>query len=226
MVVLAAVIIVAVADLFKVSPIIKAWKTERHDGYVALITFVVTLILAPSVELGIVIGVLLSLILFIYRTMRAKLIEIAKYKDGQYRDAEMFGLKTSKEVGVYRFDGVMYFANAGFFEDALLERVSEKKKLKYIVLDLEWMSDVDATGIEVMERIVDRFEQIEVKVLLCALRVRVIKKFIRSGFIDRFGKKHLFVNVENAIDWIDNKHNRIDIEALADYIPKKGADKE
>jgi len=41
---------VAVAGLVKIKPIIHAWQVERHDGIVAVIVFIVTLISAPHLE--------------------------------------------------------------------------------------------------------------------------------------------------------------------------------
>jgi MFS superfamily sulfate permease-like transporter len=77
--------------------------------------------------------------------MRPKIVEVSMYKDGEYRDCELFGLKTSKCVSVVRVDGDVYFANSGYFEDEVLELVSEKEKLKAIIFDFEWMNNIDSS---------------------------------------------------------------------------------
>jgi len=132
---LAAIIIVAVMSLVKIKPIINAWKVEKHDAVIAIVTFILTLVLSPNLERAILLGVILSLALYIYRTMRPRIIEVSMYKDGEYRDHELFGLKTSKCVSVVRVDGDIYFANASYFEDAVLDLVSKKTKLKVIIFD-------------------------------------------------------------------------------------------
>ena len=48
---LAAIIIKAVAGLISMRPMIHAWRANRHDGIVAFVTFVLTLALAPDLEL-------------------------------------------------------------------------------------------------------------------------------------------------------------------------------
>jgi SulP family sulfate permease len=213
---------VAVAELIKIKPIIKAWKTERHDWIVAIITFLLTLFLAPNIELWIAVWVSLSLALFISRSMRPNLIEVSMYKDWLYRDVELFGLKTSKHVSVFRFDWVLYFANAGYFEDRILELISEKKKLKYVIFDLEWMADIDSSGIEIFENLINRLNDTWVKVLLTWLRVKVIRKLEDYWFLKRFWKKHIFVHVEKALDYIyDKKWDDIDLDPLEDYEPNK-----
>jgi SulP family sulfate permease len=47
---LAAIIIVAVMSLIKIKPIIDAWKIEKHDAIIAVITFMTTLLFSPNLE--------------------------------------------------------------------------------------------------------------------------------------------------------------------------------
>jgi SulP family sulfate permease len=65
---LAAVIIMAIIELIKIKPIIHAWKTQAHDGVVAVVTFVLTLICAPHLDKGILAEV--GLFLFLWHRLR------------------------------------------------------------------------------------------------------------------------------------------------------------
>ena len=91
---LAAVIIVAVISLFHFEPFKHAWKVNPHDGFVALITFLTTLYFAPHLEWGILVGVVLSLVFYIYRTMQPHFAEVALNDEGVYRDAHLNSLET------------------------------------------------------------------------------------------------------------------------------------
>ena len=51
---LAAVIITAVINLIKFKPIKYAWRVQKHDAVISIITFLVTLILAPKLELSLI----------------------------------------------------------------------------------------------------------------------------------------------------------------------------
>jgi SulP family sulfate permease len=51
---LAAVIIVAVSSLIKFDSVKYAWKIEKTDAVVFVITFLVTLFVAPNLEKGII----------------------------------------------------------------------------------------------------------------------------------------------------------------------------
>ncbi|MBT3726783.1 sodium-independent anion transporter [bacterium] len=44
-----------------------------------------------------------------------------------------------------RFDHNIYFANAGHFEQSILDHVVEKEKIKYIILDMELVNNIDYT---------------------------------------------------------------------------------
>jgi len=44
-----------------------------------------------------------------------------------------------------RFDGPLYFANASHFESEILDLITKREKLKYLILDLEWMNNIDSS---------------------------------------------------------------------------------
>ncbi|MCP4523132.1 MAG: SulP family inorganic anion transporter, partial [Candidatus Gracilibacteria bacterium] len=199
---LAAIIIVAVMSMIKIQPIFSAWKVEKHDAFIAIFTGILTLILSPNLERAILIGVILSLALYIYRTMRPKIGEVSLYKDGEYRDHKLFGLKTSKHISIVRVDGDLYFANASYFEDEILNVVSEKKKLKIIILDLEWMNNIDSSGLQMLENLTDRLRKMGIKIYMTNVRVRLTEKFHHTGFLERFGEKKVYSCIEDVIEHI------------------------
>lgn len=202
---LAAIIIVAVISLIKIQPIINAWKVEKHDAIIAIITFAGTLLLSPNLERAIWLWVILSLALYIYRTMRPKIVEVSMYKDGQYRDCELFGLKTSKCVSLVRVDGDIYFANANYFETEILNLVSDKSKLKVVIFDLNWMNNVDSSGLQMIENLINRLEKMWLKVYMTNVRVIVTEKFHHTGFLEKFWVKNIFTHTDDAVEHVIEK---------------------
>ena len=63
--VLAPVIMMAVLGLVNISGFIHAWKARWYDGTISILSFVVTLALAPHLEKSIELGVALSLMVYI-----------------------------------------------------------------------------------------------------------------------------------------------------------------
>ena len=212
---LAAVIVMAVVNLVKVKPIIHAWKVHRHDGAVAVIVFVVTLVFAPHLEKGIMIGVLLSLGLFLYRTMTPKFVEVVRHADGTLRDAARFNLKKSDTLSIFRFDGPLYFANSGYLEGKILNSIADKPATKVVILDLEAVDEVDATGEETLGRIAEQLNAVGIEFYIARSKVNVFNALSRSGLVEKIGKERFFRERTEASLYAKEKlGDEIDIEPI------------
>ncbi|MDH4285486.1 MAG: SulP family inorganic anion transporter, partial [Gallionellaceae bacterium] len=69
---LAVIILLAVTGLITPMALKHTWQASKFDGMVALTTFIVTLLAAPHLDKGIMIGASLAIILFLYRTMKPR----------------------------------------------------------------------------------------------------------------------------------------------------------
>ena len=217
---LAAVIIVAVISLFHFEPFKHAWKVNPHDGFVALITFLTTLYFAPHLEWGILVGVVLSLVFYIYRTMQPHFAEVALNDEGVYRDAHLNSLETSETVAFYRYDGDLYFANAGYLERKLLNAVADKPNLKVIVLDLEAVDQIDATGEEMLGHMSSRLAEAGIEFYFSRVKFKVVDALKRSGLYDRIGAEHFYVKRIRAIKAIKEKYgDSVDVSHLIYHKP-------
>ncbi len=215
---LAAIIMVAVTHMIRFSPLINAWSIEKHDAIIGYITFFTTLAFVPNIEIGIAIWVGLSLVLYIYRSMRPKVTELGLYKDGTYRDIDLFWLKSSPNIWVYRFDGNLYFANAGFFESQILNAVSEKEKMKYIILDFEWVNTIDSSAEDTLRNLTLSLDKHDIKVYITGIRTKVFEKLTRSKFVKDFWEKRIYTNIAEALEKIEKKNNKkINLTPLQAY---------
>ena len=213
---LGAVIIMAVLSLFSLKPIRRAWRVERHDGIAAIVTFLATLLFAPHLEIGILTGITLSLGLFLYRTMRPNFVEMARdQSDGILRDADLHNLTTSENVAIYGFDGDLYFANAGYLEGKLLNRMAQKSGLKVVILDLEGVRQIDATGENLLEKIADRLKTNGVEFYIARSKTQVYNAMKRSGLVEHIGAQHFFNERKDALQYARQVFNdTIDVAPL------------
>ena len=202
---LAAVIIMAVINLVKIRPIIDAWKVQPHDGVVAVVTFLLTLAVAPHLESGIVVGVILSLGLFLYRTMHPRISILSRDPDGTLRDAEARKLDTCDYISVIRFDGPLYFANTGYFVDTILAKVAKKPNLKFVIIDAEAINEIDASGKEMLHELVIRLDALGIEILIARAKLQIMDIFKRSGFIEHLGKANFFRIRTHAIEYAWSK---------------------
>ena len=202
---LAAVIIMAVINLVKIEPIKYAWRVQKHDGAVALITFAMTLLWAPHLEEGIMVGVMLSLLLFLYRSMKPRVAALSRAPDGTLRDADIHKLETCRNIALIRFDGSLYFANTGYFEDKVLERAALKPDLKYVIIDAEGINEIDATGEEMLHHLAERLSETGVELLIARAKKQVWDVLSRTGFIDKIGEDHMFALRTQAFNYAWDK---------------------
>jgi SulP family sulfate permease len=199
---LAAVIIMAVINLVKVEPIIHAWKAEPHDGFVAVVTFVLTLAMAPHLDKGIIVGVLLSLGLFVYRTMRPRVALLSRFHDGTLRDIDVHNLETCESIAIMRFDGSLYFANAGFFETTVLNLLASQPELKFIIIDAQGINQLDATGEAMLCHLAERLQKSGVKMLFGRMKKQFMDTLKRTGALEcHGGEDRFYARVQGAIDF-------------------------
>ncbi len=194
---LAAVIVMAVVNLVKIAPVVHAWKVARIDAVIAVATFAITLVAAPHLDLGIIAGVGLSVAAFFAVTMRPKVAVLSRHPDGSLRDAERHGLATCDTVLVLRFDGRLYFANAGHFETRVIAELADRPAVRCLVLACGGINSVDSTGEEVLSSLVSRLEEKGVRVVFLGLRDRIREVLAHGSLVERLGAER-FVGDESA----------------------------
>ncbi len=200
--VLAAVIMMAVIGLINVSGFIHAWKAQWYDGAISIITFICTLLFAPHLDKGIMVGVLLSLGVFLYKSMRPKVVSLARSEDEALRCVEEHSLRECEHIAVIRFDGPLFFANSSYLEDQITDRMQAKPNLKHIVIVANGINDMDASGEEILSLLVDRVRSAGVDLSLSGVNESVMKVLKRTYLIAKIGEDHLFPTMEKAIGTI------------------------
>ena len=195
---LAAIIVMAILHLINFAPIRHAWKVEKHDGVVGALTFVLTLIFAPHLENGIAFGIIMSLGLFLYRTMQPRFSEFSARDGSKFfisvtdNDEDESKDESVNAVKIVKFSGSLYFANAAYFENKMLELIANnREQLKYIIVDVTGINQIDASGEEVLSSLVELCSISGIEILFA--RVEGIEAVLRrSGFKERFGEGRFF----------------------------------
>jgi MFS superfamily sulfate permease-like transporter len=144
--VLAAIIMMAVVGLVNIKGFIHAWQAQWYDGAISIITFISTLAFAPHLDRGILIGAGLSILVFLYKSMRPKVVDLSLDVDRTLHDAVASGLEQCRYIDVVRFDGPLFFANASYLEDQIRNRRRSKKELKHIIISAGSINDIDSSG--------------------------------------------------------------------------------
>lgn len=207
--VLAAVIMMAVIGLVNVSGFVHAWKAQWYDGAISIISFCGTLVFAPHLDKGIMIGVGLSLIVFLYKSMRPTVVSLSRADDEALRCATTHGLKECQYISMVRFDGPLFFANASYLEDKVMELMRAKDQLRHIVLVSNGINDIDASGEETLSLLVDRVRSAGVDISLSGVNEAVMTVLRRTHLPEKLGEDHIYPTMEKAIQSVHHETHRL-----------------
>ena len=214
--VLAAVIMMAVIGLINVSGFIHAYKAQKYDGIISIIAFVATLAFAPHLDKGIMIGVVLSISVFLYKSMKPKISLLARHEDKSLRCMETHGLQECEHIAMVQFEGPLFFANSSYLEDSIRGIIETKKKLKHIILVANGINEMDASGEEMLSLLVDRIRSAGLDISFCGINESVLKVLKRTHLLEKIGQDHLYHTPEQAINKIyPVAHNRGNRERMS-----------
>jgi MFS superfamily sulfate permease-like transporter len=189
----------AVIGLVNVSGFVHAWHAQWYDGAISIVTFVSTLAFAPHLDRGIMVGVVLSLGVFLYKSMRPTVLSLSRYGDDTLRSALIHGLEECIYIDLVRFDGPLFFANATYLEDQINQRLLAKHDLRHIIIVSNAISDIDASGEEALSLLVDRVRSSGVEISFSGVNESVMEVLERTHLIERIGRNRIFPTMERAV---------------------------
>ena len=211
--VLAAVIIMAVVNLINISGFIHAWRAQWYDGAISIIAFISTLVFAPHLDRGIFIGVGLSLLVFLYKSMRPAITSLSLSDDQALHDHVTDCLQECRFIEVVRFDGPLFFANATYLEDQINMHLEAKKELRHIIIFANSINDIDATGEEALSLIIDRIRSAGVDVSFAGTNRAVLGVLKRTHLLAKIGNDHFYPTIDKAIARVHKlTHNEMEEE--------------
>ena len=216
---LAVVVIMAVFGLINFKAVKHIWVANKHDGVAAMVTFVATIGFAPKLDHGILIGAVLAITLYLYRTMRPRVAVLGRFKDGTLRDIEINkDLPTDENIIAVRFDGSLYFANVSYFEDTMLKAVATYPNAKYMLVVGDAINQIDASGEEVLHHLVERLHGNNITVVFSGLKRQILLVLKATELFDIIGEQNIFSNEDFALDEI---YKRLELDASGEACPLK-----
>lgn len=197
--VLAAIVMVAVVGLIDLPGARRLFQVKPSDGWTLLVTMGATLIL--GVEGGLLIGVVFSLMLFIWRSAHPHTAELG-YLEGEevFRNIARYPeAKTYPEALLLRIDASLYFANMRFVEDRLRERIVEKPHLKWVILDLSGVNDIDGGALETLEALMEDYHGAGIEFLFAGMKGPVRDLVAKAGWPEKYGDRIDYLSVKHAL---------------------------
>jgi SulP family sulfate permease len=200
--ILAAIIIVATIGLIGYKEAIHLWHTHRPDFILLMVTFLSTLIL--GIQQGVIIGVVLSIASLIYRTSKPHIVVLGRIPETKhFRNITRFPEAIQNDdTMVVRFDSQLYFGNANYFKQTMEDLLNEKSEgLKLVVLDASSIHDMDSSGAQVFEEVIDLVHRRGIHFYISGC-IGPLRDFLfKSGLMDKVGRNHYFLDVHGALEY-------------------------
>lgn len=180
---LAATIIVAVLSLVNIGDIREAWTYSKSDF--AAMAATITLTLGVGVEAGVFAGVILSVLLFLYRSSRPHFAVVGQVRDTEhFRNVERHSVMTNPRLVSIRIDESLYFANARYLEDTVYDLALANEAVEHVVLMCSAVNAIDLSALESLEAINERLKAAGVKLHLSEVKGPVMDRLTRSHLLE------------------------------------------
>ncbi|TDY04035.1 SulP family inorganic anion transporter [Thiohalophilus thiocyanatoxydans] len=211
--VLAVIVMMAVFSLIRIRPLIQAWRVDRVSAGIGVVTFLATLLMAPAIANGILLGISLTVLHYLIRIMRPRAEIVSHKEDGSLGGIKAHHLKPISELYVpVRFDGSLTFINVAYFEDIVLEALSEFPRAKVILVIGSSINEIDASGEEKVREVARRLRDSGVQLMFSGLKHQVMQVMESSGLMDELGREAFFADKQTALQTLKNLFEKRVIE--------------
>lgn len=195
---LGVIIIMAVLPLIDILAFKQSWKFNKADAMTLLVTFVLVLFL--GVELGILFGIALSITLLLYRSSQPHIAIVGRIgKTEHFRNIERHSVVTDHSTIAIRIDESLYFANTRFVEEFVLEKCTQCRGVKHVVLIFTAVNFVDASALETLEQLVTNLRQEGITLHLSEVKGPVMDQLSNTPFLEHLGSGKVFFTTDQAM---------------------------
>ena len=203
---LGVIIVMAAAGLINIDSIWRLRRVRPAEVALALVAFGGVLVF--GVVGGVAVAIALSIGVFLYRSARPHDAVLGRIDDVDgYRDIERWeGAETVPGLLVYRFDAPPFFVNAEYLRQRVLELVAVSEDVRWLVLNAEAWTYLDATAIDVLVQLHDELEERGVALVFARLKGRQREIFEETDLTTRIGPDRFFPTVTAAVAAFESAH--------------------
>jgi MFS superfamily sulfate permease-like transporter len=198
---LGAVVIFAIWGLMDVGALRRYWRLRRLDFVLALTAVLGELVF--DVLPGLLLAVVLSLVLLIYRASRPHLAVLGKVP-GQHAYASVEQhpeYATVPGLLVVRVDAPLFFANDATARRGINTLIRQASPPPHtVLLDLETSSTLDTSSADMLAELADELKTMRIALALARVRTPVRAMLERTGLADTLGKDRMYASVEAGVE--------------------------
>lgn len=210
--VLAALIIHAVSHLMSVSNLVKVRRLAPAEFWMGILALAGVLLV--DVLEGLVIAMLASLLLVVYRSSRASVTALGRMPGSSDAVGAMARNPDAVAIDgvlIIRTDEPVYYANAVSNRDAVRALVrSTVPPVTTVVFDPQVQHELDFTTVEVLTELLDWLEARDVEVYVVATHSDLVAMAEHAGIIDVGGRVHLAPTLHDALAQLEDRGHPVE----------------
>jgi SulP family sulfate permease len=189
---LAALLLVVAWNMSEAHHFARLVKTApRSDVIVLFACFALTVVFDMTV--AVTAGIVMAALLFMRRM--AEVSGVTLVSSGHH---PALAAPLPRGVVVYDLAGPLFFGAAQKAMSAL--RTVERRKVQVVVLDMEDVPALDATGLVALESLIAELNADGIKVVLVGVQPQPLRAFARAGWKDRKGRLRIFHSIEPGLE--------------------------
>ncbi len=179
-------------------------KTSRSELSIALVTLTSTI--GISLEFGILVGVGLSLALFLSQTAKPNVRILAPMDtdEGRYFHNIMhFDLETCPQIHFIRLDGPLYFGSVDYMAKQFQSIEHDLPHKDHWIILCRGLSAIDMQGAHFLKQLVDQRRESNTQVHLVVRYLWQLELLKQFGVLDKVGANHTYPAKGVAIEKIE-----------------------
>ena len=194
--VLAATIIVAVVALIDFKTLQEAWSYDKADAVSLLLTFAGVVLL--GVEEGIMLGVVLSLAVLVWRSSRPHIAVVGRVPGTEhYRNVDRFSVETQPGLIALRIDESLYFANAHALEEKVESMIATQPETRRVLLILSAVNQLDTTALGVLTELENKLSEQHILLEFAEIKGPVLDR-LRHTHLGQRMKDRIYLSTHQA----------------------------
>lgn len=197
---LAAIVIVAMLHLSKPGYLRRLAAQAPWEGVLALVVIAGELVL--GVLQGIALGVVISLLMLIYRTSHPRGAVLGKLPGEEaYRDVRLHPeASTFPGLLIFNPGGALFFASVGQFEKELKSALANgRPPARQVLIDGSSITFVDSSACDVLLRLIRKLQDQEVSVAFARVRDPIRADLNKAGVVDAVGSAAFHDRVTDGV---------------------------
>ncbi|HEX5515020.1 MAG TPA: SulP family inorganic anion transporter, partial [Gammaproteobacteria bacterium] len=190
--VVAGVIVMVAWSLLDLTAMRRIFRSSREET--AVLTASLLSALLVSLEFSIAIGVISSLIFYLRRASKPRVVPVAPHPQRPnrgLRNAEKHGLKECPGLRILRLDGSLFFGAVDNVEREL-QRLTAAPQPKRVLLVCHAVNLIDLAGVDMLVREAERLAQEGGELYLCGLRDQPRRSLEQGAKGSRITSNHIF----------------------------------